>query len=372
MVELVAPIMTLGRWRRLGKNIVVCLDGTGNQLKARGSTNVVRFFELLDLRDPAAQVAYYDPGVGTFSAQGAWTPAARAVSRVLGLAIGGGMRENLGEAYRFLMGCWEPEDRLYILGFSRGAYTARALAGMLYRVGLLRPGCENLVQYAVSVYARNRGHDDLSGDEGWKRIDRFSAAFARTTNERRSIPIAFMGLWDTVKAAGILGWDLRWPYTVQLPNAATVRHAVSIDERRRPYREYLVGPKGDRPVLNQTWFAGVHSDVGGTFVDDAKLADISLKWMVEGAMDAGVRLRFRAYQRRCALTPEHAVGPVHRMGWVWALATYRTRTVPRGAQVHVSVRDRVARQPGYRRRLPEGVVWEDEDWLALRPRPSEG
>jgi hypothetical protein len=105
----------------MGKNIVVCLDGTGNQLKARGSTNVVRFFELLDLSDPAAQIAYYDPGVGTFSAHGAWTPAARSVSRVLGLAIGNGMRENLGEAYRYLMGTWEPGDRLYIFGFSRNA-----------------------------------------------------------------------------------------------------------------------------------------------------------------------------------------------------------------------------------------------------------
>jgi uncharacterized protein (DUF2235 family) len=78
----------------VGKNIVVCLDGTGNQLKARGSTNVVRLFELLELRDPTAQVAHYDPGVGTFSAHGAWTPAARSISRVLGLAIGNGMRET--------------------------------------------------------------------------------------------------------------------------------------------------------------------------------------------------------------------------------------------------------------------------------------
>jgi uncharacterized protein (DUF2235 family) len=238
---------------------------------------------------------------------------------------------------------------------------------MLYRVGLLRPGCENLVQYAVNVYARNRGRDaDLSGDEGWRRIDRFSAAFARTHDRSRAIPIAFMGIWDSVKAASVLGRDLRWPYTVQLPNAATVWHAVSIDEKRRPYREYLVQPKGDKPVLNETWFAGVHSDVGGTFEDDPRLADISLKWMVEGAMSAGVRLRQRAYRNRCALTPEHAIGRIHRMGWIWALATYRTRSVPQGARVHASVRDRVEKEPGYRRRLPNGVLWEDQRWQTLR------
>jgi uncharacterized protein (DUF2235 family) len=358
-----------------GKNVVVCLDGTGNQLKARGSTNVVRLFELLDLGDPEAQVAYYDPGVGTFSAHGAWTPAARSVSRVLGLAIGNGMRENLGEAYRYLMGAWEPGDRLYLFGFSRGAYTARALAGMLYRVGLLRPGCENLVQYAVNLYARNRGRDaDLSGAEGWARIDRFSEAFARTAGKSRAVPIAFIGIWDSVKAARLLGRDLRWPYTVQLPNAATVWHAVSIDERRRPYREYLVEPKSDKPVLNEAWFAGVHSDVGGTFEDDPKLADISLKWMAEGAMGAGVLLKPRTYRRRCALTPEHAMGTIHRMGRIWALAGYRTRTVPPGARVHASVRHRAERDPGYRRRLPGGVVWENERWQAVvtPPGPQSG
>jgi uncharacterized protein (DUF2235 family) len=352
----------------VGKNIVVCLDGTGNQLKARGSTNVVRFFELLELGDPAAQVAYYDPGVGTFSAHGAWTPAARSISRVLGLAIGSGMRENLGEAYRYLMGAWEPGDQLSILGFSRGAFTARALAGMLYRVGLLRPGCENLVQYAVNVYARNRGRDaDLSRDEGWKRIDRFSAAFARTTNRSRAIPITFMGIWDSVKAASIFGSDLTWPYTRQLPNVATVWHAVSIDEQRRPYREYLVEPKGDRPVRNETWFAGVHSDVGGTFEDDPRLADITLKWMAEGAMAAGVLVKQRAYRKRCALTPEHALGRIHRMGRIWALAGYRTRTLPTGARVHASVRDRLDKEPAYRRRLPAEVVWENEHWRDLQP-----
>jgi uncharacterized protein (DUF2235 family) len=233
----------------MAKNVVVCLDGTGNQVKARGSTNVVRLYELLDLRDPGRQVAYYDPGVGTFSAAGAWTPAARTLSRGLGLALGTGMRQNLAEAYRYLMETWEPGDPLYVFGFSRGAYTARALAGMLYRVGLLRPGAENLVPYAVGVYARNRGEDaDLSGDEGWDRIDRFSAAFARTTRNRsRAVPITFLGAWDTVKAAGILNWDLTWPYTRQLrtwrPCGTRCRSTRSADPtdrtssgRRRTYQ----------------------------------------------------------------------------------------------------------------------------------------
>ena len=187
----------------MAKNVVVCLDGTGNQLKAKGSTNVVRIFEMLDLGDPGKQIAYYDPGVGTFSAQGAWTPASKFVSRTMGLAIGTGLRQNLSEAYTYLMTAWEPGDQVYLFGFSRGAYTARTLAGMLYRVGLLRPGGQNLVQYAVNAYARNRGKNaDLSRPEGWRQMDRFSAAFAQSVNQARSVPIKYLGIWDSVKAAG--------------------------------------------------------------------------------------------------------------------------------------------------------------------------
>src|SRR5688572_17744761 len=245
----------------MAKNIVVCLDGTGNQVKASASTNVVRLYEMLDLSDPSKQIAYYDPGVGTFSAQGAWTATGRRLSKVLGLAFGSGMRENLAEAYTFLIRNWEPGDRLYIFGFSRGAYTSRALAGLLYRAGLMRPGCENLVQYAVNEYARNRDWTDSD----WKQIDRFSKAFSLTHEGSRAVPIEFLGVWDSVKAAGLLRWNLRWPYTRQLPNAKTVWHAVSIDEKRRPYREYLVEAKPPKPELTEVWFAGVHSDVGGTF-----------------------------------------------------------------------------------------------------------
>src|SRR3954447_23799434 len=96
----------------VGKNVVVCLDGTNNKIRAAANTNVVRLFDLLDLRDPSVQVAYYDPGVGTFSSPAAWTPVARGVSRVAGLAFGAGLRRNLGEAYTYLMSAYEPGDQL--------------------------------------------------------------------------------------------------------------------------------------------------------------------------------------------------------------------------------------------------------------------
>ncbi|HEU4514132.1 MAG TPA: DUF2235 domain-containing protein [Nocardioidaceae bacterium] len=347
----------------MGKNVVVCLDGTGNQVKAKGSTNVVRLFEMLDLSDETKQVAYYDPGVGTFSSQGAWTPAGKAITKGLGLAVGRGMRENLGEAYTFLMQHWEPGDRLFVFGFSRGAYTARALTGLIHRAGVLRPGCENLVPYAVASYARSK--QEWTEDD-WDQIDRLSAAFARSHEGSRSVPVEFLGLWDSVKAAGILRWNLRWPYTRQLPNARNVWHAVSIDEKRRPYREYLVQAKPPKSQVNEVWFAGVHSDVGGTFEDDPRLAEISLKWMVDGARDAGLLVKPKAYAKAATLTEDHAHGVVHDMGWVWAFLTYRRRPVPPAARVHASVRHRLETDGQHRDRIPTDATWEDDQWLTPR------
>jgi uncharacterized protein (DUF2235 family) len=260
----------------MGKNVVICLDGTGNQVNASGSTNVVRTYEMLDHSDPALQVAYYDPGVGTFSAQGAWTTTGRAVSKLLGLALGAGIRQNLAEAYTFLMQHWEAGDRLFIFGFSRGAFAARALTGLIHRAGVFRAGSENLVQYVVASYTGHRGGWKT---EDWRQIDRMSAAFAHTYEGSRSVPVDFLGVWDSVKAAGILRRSMRWPYTRQLPNVAHAWHALSIDEKRRPYREYEIRATPDTEV-NEVWFAGVHSDVGGTFVDDSRLSEITLKWTV--------------------------------------------------------------------------------------------
>jgi len=341
----------------MGKNVIVCLDGTGNQLQARASTNVVRLYEMLDLSDPALQVAYYDPGVGTFSAQGTWTAPARALSKLIGLAFGGGIRENLAEAYTFLMQNWEPGDKVFIFGFSRGAFAARALAGILYRAGVFRRGCENLVQYLVANYTGHRG--DWTDDD-WKQIDRMSAAFAHVQRGRRSVPIEFLGLWDSVRAAGILRQSMTWPYTRQLPNVQHAWHAVSIDELRRPYREYLVTAT-PKTTVNEVWFAGVHSDIGGTFVDDARLAEITLKWMVDGARERGLLVRDRAYRKHCAVDATHADGTVHRMGRIWMLLGQRRRPLPGGARVHSSVQKRSA-PPDHRNRIPTDAVWEDQAW----------
>lgn len=356
----------------MGKNIVVCLDGTGNQLKAKGNTNVVRLYEMLELRDSARQIAYYDPGIGTFSAVGAWTPLSRRLSKLFGLAFGSGLKTNLAEAYTYLMQHYEPGDRLFVFGFSRGAYTARALAGLLKAAGLLRPGAENLVPYAIAVYAKNKNWEK----DDWDQLHHFAEAFSNPVDGRFGIAIDYMGMWDSVKAAGILRWNLHWLYTRQIPNVRRVRHAVSIDEKRRPYGEYLVEPpskpptKTPPPVIEEVWFAGVHSDVGGAFEDDPRLPTITLKWIVDGALDAGLVLKPNAYPRTLTVVADHALGKVHHMGWIWSLLTYRCRRLPENATVHASVRARVVSDPVYGKRIPTTAVWTDSDWLTARFRSN--
>lgn len=363
------------------KNLVVCLDGTGNQLRARGNTNVVLLYQLLDLSDPSRQVAYYDPGVGTFSSGGAWTPAGKRLSKLMGLAFGVGLRANLGEVYTWLMHHWEPGDRVFVFGFSRGAYTARALTGMLRTVGLARPGLENLVQYAVQAHTQRFSQKNRA--DYWGTVHNFAASFAREVDgTRTTVPVHYLGLWDTVKAAGLLRWQIHWPFTNTLPNVRRCRHAVSIDEKRRPYRPDPVTAVSPDGALEQVWFAGVHSDVGGTFVDPPveappdkpggeaqkvqppKLSTISLKWVVEGAVEEGLLVNPTAYRRACTVSTANAHAPVHRMGWVWGLATYRRRRIPDGAQVHSSVDVRRQQEPDYARGQWHGQVsYVDRSWV---------
>ena len=346
------------------RNLVVCLDGTGAQPRAKGDSNVIRVFGMLDLTDPAKQAAYYDPGVGTFAAPGAWTPLARAISRVAGLAFGIGLRQNLGEAYTWLMQEWQPGDRIFLFGFSRGAYTARALSGMLRAIGLLHPGSENLVPYAVAEFARKAGEENID----WAAVHEFSGVFARKTDGRSTVPVAYLGAFDTVKAAGFLRWDIKWPYTRKLENDLRVRHAVSIDEKRRPFREYLVTPTPGSK-LEEVWFTGVHTDVGGTFDDDPRLSTVSLKWIVEGAVEEGMIVDPHRYAEACSVTLENASGLVHTNPWIYKIFIDRQRPIPADAVLHSSVRARADANHGPAPRTSGPATWADPDWTTLRPVP---
>jgi uncharacterized protein (DUF2235 family) len=356
-----------------GKRIVICFDGTANQIGAGNLTNVAKLFEMIEKNDPASQLSYYDPGVGTLAPAAAHSALHRTAALLFERAFGEGLKDNVAQSYRYLMQHWRPGDAIYIFGFSRGAYTARALAGMLLRPGLMRPGSENLLPYAVEKYAVNR---DFTKDE-YEHWDEFARAFCWRTDDEPlfatvrqnnpgqvwhyAVPVTYLGLWDTVKAAGFLRiGTLRWPYTRSLPNVARIRHAVSIDERRRPYREYLVErhPLG----LEERWFAGVHADVGGTFMPDHRLATIALKWIVDGVV-GDLAIDAAGYRQQCAVTEDFATAPIHDNGKLWYLVGWRRRPIPADALVHPSVLVRRRDDPGY---LPK-LTAEQQQLSAAQP-----
>src|SRR4051812_39013145 len=137
----------------MSKNIVLCCDGTSNQF-ASDQTNVIKLYRCL-LNIAGQQLTFYDPSVGTQPAPGLWFGFEKRVSVLLGLAIGLGFKGNIRDAYCFLMENYEPGDKVYLFGFSRGAFTARAVAGMIHAVGLLRPGTDNLIPYAMSYWRKS-------------------------------------------------------------------------------------------------------------------------------------------------------------------------------------------------------------------------
>lgn len=131
------------------KNIVICCDETGEEFGDRNS-NVIKLY--CTLPQDQFQIAYYHPGLGTMGAPGALSKLAQWWTKMLGLAFGYGLAANIGDAYAYLMENYENGDRVYLFGFSRGAYTVRALAAMLHMYGLLRPGNEGLVRYIARMF----------------------------------------------------------------------------------------------------------------------------------------------------------------------------------------------------------------------------
>jgi uncharacterized protein (DUF2235 family) len=262
------------------KNIVICCDGTGNEYGDRNS-NVVKLYSTLVI-DEIRQVGYYHPGVGTLGAPTAHNKVSKAWSIVMGLAFGAGLLANVGDAYRYLMNVYEDGDKVFLFGFSRGAYTARAVAGALHMFGLLSPGNEGLIPYVIRLYAkRTRMAGGMT--HTFQVAQGFKATFCRPC------PPHLVGLWDTVSSVGWIWNPLRLPYTAQNPDMANGRHAVSIDEKRCYFRNNLWGPELAGQSIKQVWFAGVHSDVGGSYPEtESGLSKIALEWMLCEAVSLGL------------------------------------------------------------------------------------
>ncbi|KAF9793319.1 hypothetical protein BJ322DRAFT_996824 [Thelephora terrestris] len=319
--------MSLDSSVRQPRVIVLCFDGTSNQYGST-NTNVVKFYGLLNKSRPFDQIVYYQPGIGTFFNPGVVSPLLEWLARTADLAMAWYLNEHVRAGYRFLTQNYRQGDKICLFGFSRGAYTARALAGFLFKIGLLPKDNEEQIPFAYRLYKR----EDKVGRD-------LAAGYKRTFCT--PVTIDFVGVWDTVASVGLL-YGRSLPFTTDNDGIRMFRHALSLDEHRakfqpnmfqQPYTEEL-NVKRSRPKLKtwkmtvrrlsemeryralakenstsskpraftrersplrkteggllqsveEVWFAGCHADVGGgTVADDCRysLADISLRWMVK-------------------------------------------------------------------------------------------
>jgi len=263
------------------KNIVICCDGTSNQYSV-APTNVVRFYAAL-IDDGARQITYYHPGLGTMGPLGALTKFDKWWTRTLGLALGRGLEDDIRDLYCFLMQTYEPDDRIFLFGFSRGAYTVRCLASMLHLYGIIRRNNQPLVPYAIRMMVEiGTSKGDVQPQFA------LAASFKKTFS--RDCCIAFVGVWDTVSSVGWIANPLSLPFTAYNPSIKVGRHAVSIDERRAFFRTNLWRPpSGSSSDIKQVWFPGSHGDVGGGYPEEESAqSKYALSWMLNEARENGL------------------------------------------------------------------------------------
>lgn len=356
------------------RNLVVCCDGTTNEI-AGDTTNVLRLYRCLTRSDE--QVAFYDCGVGTIANPDRVSQRGRGLSRAVDSALGLSVREHALDAYRFIVQHYRSGDQIYLFGFSRGAYTARAVAGMVHFLGLLRPELCNLQELAWSVYSGDNA--DQSVQQRFRGGNRLRKSFCIDEHVR----VHFTGVWDTVSSFGWFG-DLRTlPHTANNPSIAHVRHAVAIDERRAMFQANHFRPTsaGQHNTFKEVWFAGSHGDVGGGYPEeDGSLSKVPLEWILKEAKLHGLLVDETKRVHLLANPPDHPpanplgtcheslVGrwhlaeliPVRHFSgdtgghkWQWPHRWQRRRIQShepgrQNAVIHSSVVSRIAQLPSYR------------------------
>jgi len=266
------------------KNLVVCCDGTWKNADDKDVSNIERIARSIETTPTGrpVQIVYYAAGVGTGATKS---------EKLVGGAFGLGLDAAIVAAYRFLALNYEKEDQIYVFGFSRGAYTARSLVGMIDAIGLLTPDglAKGKLPKAMPLY-RGRPAEGKTPTVTWTRD---LADFRTDCYDQNDVIVRFLGVFDTVGTLGVPGVTRRKYqfHNVSLtPQVATARHALAIHERRRSFAPALWTENGKNnatPDVKQLWFDGVHSDVGGGY-EECELANRSLKWMVDEARAAGL------------------------------------------------------------------------------------
>lgn len=262
------------------KRLIICCDGTWNnpedtkQEEGEDVSNVVKMTRAIRPKDAKGveQVVFYDWGIGT---GGFW-------DKLFGGGIGKGIDKNIQDGYRFLVHNFIPGDEVFIFGFSRGAYTARSLIGLIRNCGILKKTHADRIPVAYDKYRSPNGPDSQR-----------SRSFRKTYS--REAKVKFLGVWDTVGALGVpfsilKGFNNK-KYGFHDQKISSIiknaYHALAIDERRGAFSPTLWETKKGRKNTAQVWFPGIHSDVGGGYAK-AGLSLVALEWMVKKAKDCGL------------------------------------------------------------------------------------
>ncbi|MDE2692180.1 MAG: DUF2235 domain-containing protein [Acidobacteriota bacterium] len=325
------------------RNLVLCFDGTWKREDQPHPTNVVKTFQAIRRKaGPTRQVPYYDRGVGTGR-----------LDRLRGGALGTGLLKNVEQAYVWLAQNYRPGDRLFFFGFSRGAYTARRLAGLVGLCGVPNPARwpglepEPVVREGLRIYRQ-------TGQAREEKARRFSTRRGHLEAETREPlhQVWFIGVWDTVGSLGVPGGVLFSAHRRhQFHDArlgAHVRyayHAIAIDENRRHFKPTLwTGPAADGQTVQQLWFPGVHANVGGG-VPETGLSDRALLWIWLQAQNAGLFLC------RPAIAPDEFGFLRDSMKWPYRLFGRHRRPIGginvTGEGIHFSAVKRLARTGHY-------------------------
>ena len=323
------------------KRVVVCMDGTWNapeinNPKKNHPTNVLKLVRALEMHDGnVEQVVEYIPGVGT----------KQRLERWIGGATGWGLSWNIQRAYEFIVHNYDPRaDQLYLFGFSRGAFAVRSLAGFIYKFSFLMKEHMPLFEQAWKQYQTDPQANLAT------LIERVGCDPTVTANLEQhpegSIPILFLGVWDTVGALGaptpLIKWLTRkyWDFhCVKLrSNVSYAYHALAIHEVRTHFTPSLWTTKAAKET-KQVWFAGSHSDVGGGINKDSPLSDMTLDWMMAQAERQGLRFKRPPLTLEPQLTAEISHSWQHRPWW-WLNPRPRGRDIAKTAvenAVHKSV-----------------------------------
>lgn len=348
----------------MGKNIVICSDGTWNRPEAKLGgdypTNVLRLARAIRPRSANdAQTVFYDWGVGSDG------------DALTGGITGAGINKNIQDAYRFIVQNYAPGDKLFLFGFSRGAYTVRALCGMIYNAGIVKRPYANRIAEAFALYR----DDGLDCKPSGSRSKTFRADFAQPGRR-----VHFVGVWDTVGSLGIpitflglFGKDHEFYDTKMGGNIVTARHALAIDERRSDFSPTIWIPRTGVD-LQQVWFCGAHADVGGSYAPDtptrALASDIPLKWLLGEARAAGLGIephlaRGLTASDSATLHNSHAgLWRIKREAWR-SLSPSDADGVPIPTAIHSSVRARYDANSGYRPDNLESLLGSNGGWPAL-------